>query len=422
MKTLTLKDRELWLRLLVAALSFAGMIWAASAQDGGGGKAADPAQTAQEQARRDAQTRARQEARDRLDETIRRAEQEGVSARIKDVARFRGVRPNQLVGTGLVIGLAGNGDSSRSAVTRNLMANLLKDFGQILTPDDLNSKNIAAVFITAELPPFSTNGQAIDVNVQSMGDAKSLVGGTLLQTALYAAGDRNTVYAMAQGQVTVGGYDATGSGGGQKKNHATAGRISEGALVERGAPTKLSFDGKMYLELQEPDLTTAQRLEDRLRTALPQFGARAINGGTIELTLPAGTSEVQAMAMIEPLEVMVDTPATIVINEKTGTIVIGGNVRVAPAAIVHGNLNVQIDYEILVSQPGAFTNGDTVVADLKNTTVTEDKPKIVATPPITTVADLVRIFKALDLKASDIISILQTLRQQGALKARVISQ
>jgi flagellar P-ring protein precursor FlgI len=283
-------------------------------------------------------------------------------------------------------------------------------------------KNVAAVMVTAELPPFSTNGQQIDVTVESLGDAKSLVGGTLLQTTLYAAGDRQTVYAAAQGSITIGGYDVSAGGSSASKGHVTAGRIPGGGLVERGAPTKLVYDGKMYLELDTPDLTTAQRVATKLNEQLPSLMASAQNGGTIALSLPDGMTPVEAMSKIEAVKVMSDSPATIVVNEKTGTIVIGANVRVGPAAIAQGSLTVRIDTVYDVSQPRPFTNGQTIVTSESAVTANEPNAQVATLAPNTTVQDLARVFQALQLKAKDIIAILQALRQQGALKARIITQ
>lgn len=354
---------------------------------------------------------------------IIQAEKDGVEVRIKGIAHFRGIRSNQLMGTGLVVGLAGSGDTKKSVLTQQIISNMFKQFGIKLDPSLLEMKNIAAVMVTADLPPFATNGQLIDVQVQSLSDAKSLVGGTLLQTAMYAAGDQATVYVTAQGSVNVGGFDVSAGGSSASKNFVTAGRVPEGGIVERGAPTKLVYDhNMMYLDLNQADLTTAMRVAAKITESLPTLNATAVNGGTIELTLPEGLAPMEAMSRIEELKVFADTLETIVINEKTGTIVIGGNVKIGPAAIVHGNLNVKIDQDIRVSQPDPFSFGQTVVTQKTNIDVNEQKADVASLAPNTTVADLAKVFHALHLKASDVISILQALREQGALKARIISQ
>lgn len=357
------------------------------------------------------------------DHDLQRGETMGVQVRIKEIARFRGVRPNQLLGVGLVVGLSGTGDSKKTTLTSSIVSNLFKDFGIQLDAAEVDMKNIAAVMITAELPPFATNGLPVDVSVQSLGDAKSLAGGTLLQSALYAAGDRETIYAMAQGPLTLGGYDVSGGGSSAKKNFVTAGRIPGGALVQKGAPTKVIYpDRKMYLDLDTADTTTADRVAKAIAKSFPEFNAVAINPGTIEITLPEAATDVQTMSRIEQVQVFVDTQGTIVVNERTGTIVMGGNVRLGPAVIAHGSLNVRIDEQILISQPEPFSNGSTVVVPQYNVDANEHTTQIATIAPTTTVADLAKIFQALDLKAADIISILQALKQQGALKARIVVQ
>lgn len=374
-------------------------------------KPAKPPQVSQEE----------KESQRKYDQIVN-AEKNGIEARVKDIAHFRGIRSNQLMGTGLVVGLAGSGDSKKSVVTQQIIANMFKEFGIRLDPAQLDMKNIAAVMVTADLPPFASNGQLVDVQVQSIGDAKSLVGGTLLQTAMYAAGDQSTVYVSAQGSLNVGGFDVSAGGSSAQKNFVTAGRVPEGGIVERGAATKLVYEGKIYLDLNQPDLTTAMRLASKINENYPKLNATAVNGGTIEMVLPADLPAMEAMSRIEELWVFSDTQATIVINEKTGTIVIGGNVRIGPAAVVHGNLSVTIDQDIRVSQPDAFSNGNTVVTQKTNISVDEPKADVASFAPNATVADLAKVFHALQLKASDVISILQALREQGALKARIISQ
>ncbi len=360
---------------------------------------------------------------EKRDAAIKRGEKDGVEVRIKEIARFRGIRPNQLMGIGLVVGLSGTGDTKKSAITSSVVSNLFKDFGINIDSRDIDMKNAAAVMITAELPAYATNGLPIDVSVQSMGDSKSLAGGTLLQAPLYAAGDRETVYAMAQGSLTLGGFDVSSGGNSDKKNFVTAGRIPGGALVQRGDPTKVVYpESKMYIDLDAADLTTAQRVASRIGEAYDFLKPVAINAGTIEITLPQGASDVQTMSQIEQVKVFVDEAGTIVVNERTGTIVMGGNVRVGPAVIAHGSLSVRIDEQLIVSQPEPFSQGRTVVAGQKSVGANESNAQIATIAPTTTVADLARIFQALDLKAADIISILQGLRQQGALKARIITQ
>ncbi|MBS1720760.1 MAG: flagellar basal body P-ring protein FlgI [Armatimonadetes bacterium] len=351
------------------------------------------------------------------------AERNGVEARLKEIARFRGIRSNTLQGIGLVVGLQGTGDTRRSVVTQSIVANLFRDYGINIDANQIDMQNVAAVFVTADLPAFATNGLPIDVNVQSMGDARSLAGGTLLMTLLYAPGDKETIYATAQGSVTLGGFDIQAGGNSSKKNFVTSGRIPAGGLVQRGAPTKVLYDGnRMFLDLEISDTTTADRIVAAIKQAYPELLATATNPGTIQLTLPQGRSEVQVMSQVEQLRVKVDSQGTIVVNERTGTIVMGGNVRIGPAVIAHGALSVRVDEQVLISQPNAFGQGSTVVAGQQTLNAEERDAQIKTIAPTTTVADLARIFQALNLKSADIISILQGLRSQGALKARLVVQ
>jgi len=227
---------------------------------------------------------------------------------------------------------------------------------------------------------------------------------------------------MAQGALNLGGFDVAAGGSAQSKNFVTAGRVPDGGVVERGAPTKLVYDGKIYLELNQPDLTTAMRVASKITQTFPNLNATASDGSTIEMSLPQGLAPMEAMSRIEELSVFADTQESIVVNEKTGTIVIGGNVRIGPAAIVHGSLSVQIDQDVMVSQPNPFSLGTTQTTTKTNIDVNEQNADVVSFAPNTTVADLAKVFYALKLKASDVISILQALREQGALKARIITQ
>lgn len=345
-----------------------------------------------------------------------------VSAQLKDIARFRGIRTNTLTGIGLVLGLDGTGDTQRISATRSALTNYLRRSGLDVDPRQLDAKNAALVMVTAELPPFAVNGQAMDVTITSIGDAKSLRNGTLLQTELKAAGNPDTVYATATGAVSVGGYSAGAGGNSQTKGFVTVGRIPAGGVVENSAPTKTVFDGHLYLELDSPDLTTASRVEQTIRAKFPEFRPVALNGGTIELSLPDGLTALTAMAKLEKVEVESDTAALVVINEKTGAIVMGGNIKVSPVALAYGSLTIKVEEQVFVSQPAPFSQGRTVVAANSQVNATEDPAKTAVTSPNTTVADLAQIFRRLNLSAGDIIAILQAMRQQGALKARLVMQ
>lgn len=352
---------------------------------------------------------------------IQTAEQQGIEVRIKDIARFRGVRSNQLFGFGIVVGLAGNGDTKKTPFTATLIANALKDAGTSSDPSTFGLKNVAVVSVTAELPPFAMPGNRIPVTVQSIGDAKTLQGGSLLPTPLFPAGNKETAYAVAFGELSIGGFSAEGGGSSVSKNHPTVGIIPDGGFVEASVPTKTVFaDSSMYLELNDADFTTAARMAEKLRETLPQYNAFAIDGGSIRLTLPEGVSPVRAMSEIEGQKFYADTVAVIVINERTGTIVVGGNVRIGPAMVAKGSLNVRIDRETIVSQPDTpFTKGQTVVTNQTTVNAGEDTAQVALIPPSTTVADLARLFQTLKVSPTDVIAILEALQAQGALKARI---
>lgn len=346
-------------------------------------------------------------------------ERVGIQVRIKDVARFRGVRVNQLVGYGLIIGLEGTGDTRKTPFTSTLLANALKDFGTMVDPKDLNAMNVATVAITAELPPFSRPGSAIDVTVQSIGDAKSLQGGYLLQAPLYGASDKTRAIAVAQGAVSIGGFNLSSGGSSVQKNHVNVGRIPGGALIEARVETQTVFEGRLFLELDDPDLTNAQRMVDSLTKLYPELAAKALDGGSVELNLPTTDSPVAWMSKIESVMVPFDTIAEVVINERTGTIVMGANVRLGPAVVAHGALQLMIQSDPVISQPAPFSQGQTVVTEQTSVAAAEEQAQVGLVGPTATVADLAKIFQALKLSPRDMIAILQALREQGSLKARI---
>lgn len=351
-------------------------------------------------------------------EAIKFAEQNGVSVRIKDVARFRGVRANQLQGIGLIVGLGGTGDTKNTPFTATLLANAMKE-KTLVDPKVLKSKNVAVVFVTAELPAFASPGNRIDVTVQSAGDATSLQGGYLLRTPLFGPADNENAYAVAMGPVSIGGFNVASGGASVQKNHTTVGRLPEMGIVERSVNTEIVFDGRLYIELRDADLTTAQRMVEKLNKTNPTYMAVALDGGTVQLNMPDGKTPVQAMAEIEGLAFMSDTEATVVISENTGTIVAGGNVRLGPAMVAKGSLTVKIEQELIISQPNPFSFGSTVVGQQTNIKAQEEPAQVTMMGPTATVADLARIFQALHVSATDMIAILQALRSQGALKARI---
>jgi len=383
------------------------------------------------------------------------------ASRIKDIATIGGVRDNQLVGYGVVVGLAGTGDDlAKNLFTRSSLANLMNRQGvsmkdQIAT---LKADNIAAVMVTATLPPFAKNGSKIDVMVSSVGSAKSLQGGTLLMTPLRGADGE--VYAVAQGAVSLGGYSVGGAaGGGVVKNHTRVGSIANGAMVEK--ELAYDFDSKrvLMINLQQPDFTTASRMSAVINKALNIAEARQIDAFSVSVRAKesfAGSLS-ELVYHIESLDVPVDTPAVVILNEKTGTVVMGDNVRISTVAVAHGNLSIQIKEEMKVSQPpapvvvvppppragvanamaaraqnimaragetptsGATTvpGGQTVVVPETTVNVTEEKKQLMLLPQSVTIFDVVRGLNAIGVSPRDLITILQAIKAAGALQADI---
>ena len=286
----------------------------------------------------------------------------GWSARLKDIASLKGIRSNQLVGYGLVVGLNGTGDSSNNvdfAIRSTL--NMLERMGVHVERErfsNIKLKNVAAVMVTANLPPFARLGNRIDVVVSSIGDAKSLQGGTLLLTPL--KGVDSQVYALTQGPIAVGGYVASGgAGGGVTKNHPTVASISKGAIIEREVPVSLENKKELFLALYNSDFTTAEKVKEIINRFAGANLARSLDSGTIRISIPEGhqSNPAEWIAAIEKLEVAPDAPAKIIVNERTGTIVMGENVRISTVAVAHGNLSIQIKENFNVSQPLPFAPG-----------------------------------------------------------------
>lgn len=338
------------------------------------------------------------------------------STRIKDIAKIQGVRSNQLIGYGLVVGLAGTGDSTKTLETLQSVANMLKEFGVSISTSSLKTKNVAAVMVTAQLPPFVRSGDTIDITVSSMGDAKSIQGGTLLQTPLRAANGQ--VYAVGQGAVSTGGFAASGGGGGVQKNFPTVGTTPNGAIVERDVEAELGRDGTISLSLSKPDFTTASRIVTAINA---QYGgiARASNPGRVDINLPYGRRNdvVGFVANIEDLYITPDSIAKLVVNERTGTIVMGGNIAVDEVAIAQGGLNINIVKNTDVSQPPPFTMGETVTTKDTDVDVTEEKAHTIVLEATTSVNDVAGALNSIGATPRDIISILQAIKAAGALHA-----
>ncbi|MGH0004401.1 flagellar basal body P-ring protein FlgI [Pseudovibrio ascidiaceicola] len=343
--------------------------------------------------------------------------------RIKDIADLRGMRSNQLVGYGIVIGLNGSGDTMRnSPFTEQSLQSMLERMGVNVRESNLRSRNVAAVVVTAELPPFIGNGARIDVSVGSLGDAASLQGGTLLVTPLMGA-DGN-VYAVAQGSVSVSGFAAAGDAGSLTQGVPTAGSVSNGALIEKTLPDYFSSLPQLVLELKNPDFKTAVRVTDAINAfSLNRYGlklASELDYRSVQVQRPAGISSVRFISQIEGLMVQPDTPARVVVDERTGTVVIGQNVRISTVAVTHGNLTVRVSERPEVSQPSPFAQqGETTVVPRTDIDVVQEDGQLQLIGG-TDLQTLVRGLNRIGLKPSGIIAILQAIKQAGALQATLV--
>ncbi len=343
--------------------------------------------------------------------------------RIKDLASVAGVRSNQLVGYGLVVGLDGTGDQTTQVpfVTQSLR-NMLTQYG-INIPDNVNPqlKNVAGVIVHAELPPFAKPGQTIDVTVSSIGNSKSLRGGSLLMTPLKGADGQ--VYALAQGNLVVGGFGASGSDGSKISiNIPSVGRVPNGAIIERGAPTPLGDDDSIVFNLRNSDFTTAKRIADAINTAIGMGTAQPVDASSVRVNAPR--SRAQRVIFVSLLENLTLEPGTasarVIINSRTGTVVIGQHVRVTAAAVAHGSLTVTITERQQVSQPGALSNGSTVVVPTSEIQVEQDKSRMFLFEPGVSLNEIVRAVNQVGAAPGDLVAILEALKEAGALRAELI--
>jgi flagellar P-ring protein precursor FlgI len=341
------------------------------------------------------------------------------AVRIKDIADVRGVRSNQLVGYGLVVGLDDTGDSKKALFTVQSLASMLEKMGITVDNEDIRVSNVAAVMVTAELPAFARSGGRIDALVSSIGDAESLAGGTLLLTPLKAVNGQ--IYAAAQGPVNTGGFSANGTAGSVQKNFPTVGRVINGALIEREIELDFNQRNALTLNLHNPDFTTASRVVDAINALFYDQIAAAADAGTVQLAVPAAYTEnvVELMAMIEKLEVKPDAVARVVINERTGTVVMGESVRISTIAIAHGNLSIVIKESALVSQPQPFGEGQTVAVPDTELQVTEDDKQLMLVPAGASIGEVVRALNALGVTPRDLIAIFQAIKAAGALQAEL---
>ena len=342
------------------------------------------------------------------------------AVRIKDLADINGVRENQLVGYGLVVGLDGTGDGKKSLFTVQSMVSMLEKMGVTINPSEIAVANVAAVMVTAALPPFAKSGNRIDVLVSSIGDAKNLQGGTLLMTPLKAANGQT--YAVAQGPVSTGGFQATGVGPGVQKNFPTVGRVVGGALVEREVELDLNSRRDLTLSIRDPDFTTAMRMTEAINALFYDHIAEARDAGTVQIKVPMAYlgNIVGLVSMIEKLDVNPDMGAKVVINERTGTVVMGENVRISTVAIAHGNLSIVIKESPQVSQPLPFSEGgQTVVTPNSDVSVKEDTKQLVLMESGASIGDVVGALNALGVSPRDLIAIFQAIKAAGALQAEL---
>jgi flagellar P-ring protein precursor FlgI len=349
------------------------------------------------------------------------------AVKLKDLARIDGAQETMILGYGLVVGLSGTGDSPRSLATNQTVSNLLREFGVTVPAESINSRNVAAVLVTASLPPFARIGDHLDVNVSSAGDASSLSGGTLLLTGLMGA-DRRP-YAVAQGALAIGGFRFEQAGSLVQKNHATAGMIPEGAIIERAVtPAPAGAGGDIDLLLVDPDYTTAQRVCDAINRSVPRAFATAVDAGRVRLHPGFDNSAqlVKLMADVENLSVEPSSKARVVVNERTGTVVSGGEVWISPVSVAQGDIRVAITTRYLVSQPEGIYAGvnrgiRTAIVPEADVSVNESDVRTVNLQGAT-IDELVKALRAIRASSRDVIAILQGIKRAGALHAELIIQ
>ena len=345
----------------------------------------------------------------------------GSEARLKDIVTLQGVTSAPLVGYGLVVGLNKTGDKRQTLFSTQSLANMLSRFGIEVPADQVKVENIAAVLVTAEISPYQRIGARIDATASSIGDARSLQGGTLLPTPL--RGPDGEAVAMAQGPLTLGGFGGGRGGSSVQVNHLTVGRIPGGAIVQAAAaPTAQVASGAMVLSLRDPDFVTASRVVQVINGYLGEEAAQALDPGSVSVIVPARFQNALPafVAQLEALPVDTDVVARVVINERTGTVVVGGNVRLGPAAVAHGNLSVRISTRYRVSQPAPFSDGQTVTVPDENVDVEEGTAQLIALEPGTTLQTVISALNALGVSPRDIIAIVQALKVAGALQAEII--
>lgn len=346
----------------------------------------------------------------------------GFAVRLKDIMEVEGVRGNYLVGYGIVVGLKQTGDGDQTKFTVQSIVNMLERFGIVVPKEQVKLKNVAAVMVTAYLPPYAKPGQRIDVEVSAIGDAKSLQGGVLLLTPL--KGPDGQIYALAQGPISIGGFAVQGQGAQVQVGHPTVGRIPNGAVVEREVPTSedLNSLSKITLSLRTEDFTTTSKVVETINSYLRGNYAKAIDLKNIELTIPPNYQRkvVKLLGEIGNLEIVPDIPARVVIDEKTGTVIIGENVRISKVAVAHGNLSIEIREVPEVYQPYPLSPGETVVVPRTEIKAKEEKARVVVLEEGATLGELVRALNAVGATARELIAVLQAIKAAGALHADLI--
>ena len=342
--------------------------------------------------------------------------------RIKDIASFSGIRDNEIMGYGLVVGLNGTGDKDGTYIFQPF-ANMLNRMGINVSQADIKgkTKNIAAVIVTAKLPTMVRPGSAVDVQVSSIGDAKSLQGGTLLMAPM--KGPDGNVYAVAQGPISIGGFSAGGGGTSTVKNHPNVGMIPNGAIVEKEVPVQLNRKSRLDLLLASQDITTSKRIADKINDQFKSNIANAETPSMVAINVPQDYlgKVVDFMSSVELLDVAVDLPARVIINERTGTVVIGENVRISPIALAHGGLTIEIKTEFQVSQPQPFApkKAETVVVP-KEQVKAEEKKGYLMEVQGATIGELIKALNALGVSPRDLVAILQAIKAAGSLKAELV--
>jgi flagellar P-ring protein precursor FlgI len=338
---------------------------------------------------------------------------------VRDIATISGIRENPLIGYGIVVGLHGTGDSQQTIFTTQALSAAMQKFGVQVPAQSARVNNVAAVFVTASLPPFASPGLSLDINVSSVGDAKSLEGGVLLMTALKGADGQ--VYALAQGPLTLGGYSVGGRANVKMSNHVTVGSVPNGAVVERDTAIDLNALKTLSFNLRDPDFTAAHDMADAINRELGKTVAMALDSRRVDLDVAnSGLQSVTALiSRVQNIGIVVHPQAKVVMNERTGTIVMGGDVTLTPVAVLHGNLSIEVTTKFEVSQPNQRSSGETVVVPVTTTTVQDVQAKTIRMAEGASVEELINGLHAIGATARDIVAILQAIKAAGGLQAEL---